>query len=518
MGAHCSSPTLPRVGNCMDQARHAHACGLTDEFSAVQPQSTSLGSNQPRGPSLTQKGLVICVDSVDDLLRALPFELDADLEHLYALPECTMPTCATIEPLVYWRDVGAVCEGRCGVAADNQDNYACVQVDDLANPWGFYAVADGHGSNGHLVSTLLVHELPGLLLGSPSLHRDSSLALYQSFLSVGEMVSTCQYVDASASGSTLTAALLREGLLHVAWVGDSKAVLGRFRARPPAHAATGTASIDSTSSSHMRTSTTAQPHAFGGAPLQAVDSVGSAGQVSFLHAVELTADHIAKDDLDNPRRSSGAGQPGCNAAPGGGTGEAHASDAVEAGAVRPPRGLQRFFGHAASGWQDMGGLSEPTSCAPEVRRMRLKPEDVFVILGTGLWKFLTPADAVAIVGRNVHKPAEEAAAALVNEVERRYARGAAPDDLSVVVLFLQGERFVQEGRSGGAPGVHMLRTAQDHLAGCGCVPSLPAPPLQPLPHYAASTASPMVDPGPIRPGSRAQVARAMAPPAGSRWQ
>merc|ERR1712232_1456387 len=188
----------------------------------------------PQAPRsvLAQKGCIICVDSVDALLSELPYEFDADLDHLYVLPACSTPSNSQrrLEAPRFSRDVGTVCErvGRsCQGGDENQDNFTCLQVDDLANPWGLYAVSDGHGPQGHLVSTLLVHELPGLLVQNPAIHRDTNLALYQTFVSAAEMAETCQFVDASVSGGTFSAAMLREGYLHVAWVGDSKVVIGR---------------------------------------------------------------------------------------------------------------------------------------------------------------------------------------------------------------------------------------------------------------------------------------------------
>merc|ERR1712176_1281227 len=82
----------------------------------------------------------------------------------------------------------------------------------------------------------------------------------------------------------------------------------------------------------------------------------------------------------------------------------------------------------------IGSLSEP-----EVRRMRLKPEDVFVIIGSsGLWSCLSPDEAVEIVGRQLHRMAADASAALQTAATKRMLPGTAAKDLTVIVIYLAG--------------------------------------------------------------------------------
>eukprot|EP00428_Durinskia_dybowskii_P010403 CAMPEP_0170308022 /NCGR_PEP_ID=MMETSP0116_2-20130129/54442_1 /TAXON_ID=400756 /ORGANISM="Durinskia baltica, Strain CSIRO CS-38" /LENGTH=241 /DNA_ID=CAMNT_0010560187 /DNA_START=66 /DNA_END=787 /DNA_ORIENTATION=+ len=238
----CSSIRLPEIAvvDCAPVALAAPMLGLPTSSKhpgLFRDERPADWSDNP-GALLEKRGFVVCVDSVDALLRQLPFELDADLDHLYELPErqswslgaAELASSWAWQPPLFQRDVGTVCEfGEAGKV--NQDNFACLQVDDVSNPWGFYAVAGGHGPHGHLISTLLVHELPGLLVPNPLLHCSSDKALWQAFVAAGEMVTSCQFIDASSSGATLSTALLRDGLLHVAWVGDAKIVLGRLDSR-----------------------------------------------------------------------------------------------------------------------------------------------------------------------------------------------------------------------------------------------------------------------------------------------
>merc|ERR1719181_2364777 len=93
-----------------NQLPHTERCFVT----RAEPVDAITTSQYDRSPILAQKGLTIWVESVDDLVRALPFELDADLDHLHALPEAELgagaPVCGTLEPLDFPRDVGVHCE------------------------------------------------------------------------------------------------------------------------------------------------------------------------------------------------------------------------------------------------------------------------------------------------------------------------------------------------------------------------------------------------------------------------
>lgn len=195
-----------------------------------------LALSRPAAPAIG-KGLNIWADSMEGLLKQLPFELDADLDHLYALPEAAADTAVPPEMPYFPRDVAGRLQQQqeggqlASAGSSNKDNFACVQVDDAINPFGLCAVAAGLGQDGHLVSSLLLHELPGLLVQNPRILVDPDMALYQAFVAVAEMSSNCHYLDPSATrGSSLAATFLKEGVLHIAWTGEAKAVLGRRNA------------------------------------------------------------------------------------------------------------------------------------------------------------------------------------------------------------------------------------------------------------------------------------------------
>lgn len=217
---------------------------------------------------VSSKGVTIWASSVDELVRALPFEIDADLEHLHTLEGASVEN-GVFEQIDFARDIGVQCEKWVG--PENMDNYLCVQVDDLANPWGVYSISSGQGPQGHLITALVAHELPGLLVQNAQLHSDSNLALFQSFVRLGEMIGSCQFLDADISGATLTALLVRSGRLHIAWIGDSKVVVGRLTEAVP------------------KVETLAQPQVHRGPPLQ-------------MRHVEMTRDHTFNADAQSDVR------------------------------------------------------------------------------------------------------------------------------------------------------------------------------------------------------------------------
>merc|ERR1712232_889320 len=93
-----------------------------------------------------------------------------------------------------------------------------------------------------------------------------------------------------------------------------------------------------------------------------------------------------------------------------------------------------------------GSVSHVRS-TPQVRRMRLKSEDVCVIMGSSaLWKWLTPEEVVTIVGQNMHRMASDAADAVIAEVRRRMgdpSMSESDDELTFIVLYLAGENYVK---------------------------------------------------------------------------
>merc|ERR1712176_1270315 len=106
-------------------------------------------------------------------------------------------------------------------------------------------------------------------------------------------------VDASDSGGTLSAVLLRDGFLHVAWVGDSKVVLGRLDCTAGGDKAAGS-TVPAASAQYA-----ADRARIRNAPVQQYDSQCALRKqlalgidtAATLRAVELTADHAVRGNV-----------------------------------------------------------------------------------------------------------------------------------------------------------------------------------------------------------------------------
>merc|ERR1712187_1055411 len=125
------------------------------------------------------------------------------------------------------------------------------------------------------------------------------------------------------------------------------------------------------------------------------------------------------------------------------------------------------------------GVRETT---PQVRRMRLKSDDVCAVIGSSsLWDWLTPEEVVTIVGQNMHRMAADAADAVAAEVRKRMGEPSANDaycELTLIVLYFAGEHYVKDfdvGRANhldGDPFVSESLLANSDISGAeGCCAS-----------------------------------------------
>merc|ERR1719188_1538726 len=109
----CGSIELAGVAECPGgpvMQRIPQVPELAPELACCAPVRVQAVSCSDPHPLAQKKGLTVWVDSVDELVQALPFELDTDLEHLHALPEGLPLGTPSFEAPSFARDVGVRCE------------------------------------------------------------------------------------------------------------------------------------------------------------------------------------------------------------------------------------------------------------------------------------------------------------------------------------------------------------------------------------------------------------------------
>ena len=107
----------------------------------------------------------------------------------------------------------------------NQDDL-CLLLSDRAV---LLAVFDGHGVYGHYCSYTAQQLLPQYIFSHPSYKEDVLTALSESYKKTDEALNAAAEREGrfsvSSSGTTATTLLIRDGYLHIAHVGDSRAIL-----------------------------------------------------------------------------------------------------------------------------------------------------------------------------------------------------------------------------------------------------------------------------------------------------
>eukprot|EP00359_Climacostomum_virens_P003835 CAMPEP_0204918048 /NCGR_PEP_ID=MMETSP1397-20131031/15787_1 /ASSEMBLY_ACC=CAM_ASM_000891 /TAXON_ID=49980 /ORGANISM="Climacostomum Climacostomum virens, Strain Stock W-24" /LENGTH=307 /DNA_ID=CAMNT_0052091139 /DNA_START=277 /DNA_END=1197 /DNA_ORIENTATION=- len=267
----------------------------------------------------------------------------------------------------------------------NQDSYLIApQVFKLKGIY-LFAVADGHGSNGHSVSGFIKENLlPAFTESYKSashLIGDDSVVVEAYKLAFKRLQSGLENenFDVSYSGSTLISVFIRGSSLFCANVGDSRAVLGKY--------------------SGVRWS-----------------------------AVALSRDHKPNeaDEAERIFRANGIVQKYISR-----SGEAIGPYRVwSSDDASPGLAMSRSLG-------DRVAQTYGVSCDPEIMQIDLEPNDRFVILGSdGLWEHVKNQEAVDIVKNRMEKRQfEESANDLVKvAIERWQANSDRQDDITVIVI------------------------------------------------------------------------------------
>lgn len=320
-------------------------------------------------------------------------------------PTRSMPTVGHLPPGTA-SGVGVAClTGRKACKSQpNQDTWSVFHTGN--GNVAVYAVFDGHGTKGHVVSNLVKERFARRLLGDwrVACADQVAAALHDTFRVTQRSLEGMQ--SASLSGTTATVAVhdLSSGRLTVAHVGDSAAVLG------------------------SRTAGT--------------ECTGSLA----WQAVRLTRDHAPEleDEADRIRRAGGrikAQKGGCQRVYRG------ASDL-------PGINLSRTLGDAYG--QKHCGIS----AVPEVATRCIALEDeVLLLCSDGIWSVLSPKEAVALVSGFDRTQATVAAERLAREARSRWLSagggGGVVDDITVILAYLQEDAADDRSRRPSAASTHL---------------------------------------------------------------
>jgi protein phosphatase PTC2/3 len=130
------------------------------------------------------------------------------------------------------------------VAKINQDRGGIAFPYGNSRTCALFAVYDGHGPGGELVSQYCLHEIQRRLERHGQFSRNVHQALTETFHAVDNDLRREPLIEPNYAGTTACVALLRDGELFLANSGDSRGVLGRKR-RPRTNTSNGdTANIN----------------------------------------------------------------------------------------------------------------------------------------------------------------------------------------------------------------------------------------------------------------------------------
>mmetsp|Transcript_116445 Transcript_116445/g.336370 ORF Transcript_116445/g.336370 Transcript_116445/m.336370 type:complete len:382 (-) Transcript_116445:180-1325(-) len=281
--------------------------------------------------------------------------------------------------------MGYTCRKGLKPESPNQDSWTVLKVD---GNFSIYGVFDGHGKQGHDVSNFVKDNLPKLIIKDKRFKSsDMPASLSECFRTVQSLVATAdrmKKLSAQMSGTTATVVVHdhSSNKLTVAHVADSTCVLGSWS-----------------------------------------DSASKGAQ----SGVALTRDHKPNLKDERARIEKAGGRV---------VFDGYANHRVYAKNGRYPglnmsRCLGDLMGHADAG----------CSCDPEVLEHPISPKDsVLLLCSDGVWEFITPQEAIDMVGNQTPKQAMNTADTLAKEAWDRWIReegGAVVDDITVVLVYLQ---------------------------------------------------------------------------------
>jgi protein phosphatase PTC2/3 len=265
----------------------------------------------------------------------------------------------------------------------------------VAYPYGncprtaLFAVYDGHGQGGELVSQFALSEIQRRLVRHPDFPSPKSFV--ETFVKVDEALRHEPLIDPNFAGTTACVVLMKNDELVVGNVGDSRAVVARRTGSPRA--------IEGN-----------QSHGFSAIPLTEDQNPDFPGE---LERISMAGGYVTASP-----------SPGLSA-----------RVWLDASCTQIGLAMSRSIGdHSVSA---IGVIAEPV-----VINYQVDGNDEFLILASdGVWEFLDSQDAVDVVARNLQDrdDASKACQALIEAAAKRWheEEGEYRDDITAIVVRLQ---------------------------------------------------------------------------------
>jgi len=272
--------------------------------------------------------------------------------------------------------IGCACKKGLKPESPNQDDFCIFRADGVS----IFGVFDGHGPYGHDVSAFVQEALPKNLVQDAHFTEEPLKALSAAFPATHRQCTESQadlHFDCSLSGTTATLLLHREGLLYVAHVGDSRAVIARQ--------AQGELESEDLTEDHKPTVE---------AERRRIQAAG--GQVKRL-------------DGDIPHR------------------------VFLNGKMFPGLAMTRTIG-------DTVGVTAGVTSVPDVKALKVQEDWCFVLLcSDGVWEFISSQEAVDLVGRFSAADVQKAVESLASEAWNRWLQeeGNVVDDITVICAWFE---------------------------------------------------------------------------------
>jgi serine/threonine protein phosphatase PrpC len=268
------------------------------------------------------------------------------------------------------------------MAKINQDRGGIAYPYGNCNRTALFAAYDGHGQGGELVSQYALHEIQKRLEKHPCYHTDISKAFKDIFTKVDDNLKHEPLIEPLYAGTTACVVLIRDNVITISNVGDSRAVLAK-RAAPE----------------------------------------------KVLEAIDLSQDQNPDTPEEQKRIESSGGFVSPPPEEG-----LSARVWLDQSCSQIGLAMARSIGdHAVA---SVGVIAEPVVTSHTI----CDEEDDFIIIATdGVWEFITSQEAVRIVGEHLDQGATKACQALIEAAAHKWhdEEGNYRDDITALVVRLQ---------------------------------------------------------------------------------